>query len=67
LNTMNLLWGVQCFYYDRFTTTDDSIQDSVEILKNSGYVVPDDIIINTASMPLHRRYRTNMLKVTVVE
>lgn len=67
LNTMNLLWGVQCFYYDRFTSTDETIQDSVEILKNNGFVAPDDIIINTASMPLHKRYRTNMLKVTVVE
>lgn len=67
LNTMNLLWGVQCFYYDRFTTTDETIQDCMDILKNSGYVQANDIIINTASMPLHKRYRTNMLKVTVVE
>lgn len=67
LNTLSLLWGVQCFYYDRFTTTDDTIQDSVDILKNSGFVQDNDIIINTASMPLHKRYRTNMLKVTVVD
>ncbi|MCC6463052.1 MAG: pyruvate kinase [Saprospiraceae bacterium] len=67
LNTMNLLWGVQCFYYDRFTSTDETIQDSVDILKNSGFVQENDYIINTASMPLHKRYRTNMLKVTVVD
>ncbi len=67
LNTMNLLWGVQCFYYDRFTTTDETIQDSTDILKESKYVQENDILINTASMPLHKRFRTNMLKVTVVE
>ena len=67
LNTMNLLWGVQCFYYDRFTTTDETIQDSTDILKDSKYVQENDILINTASMPLHKRFRTNMLKVTVVE
>ncbi len=67
LNTMNLLWGVQCFYYDRFSTTDETIQDITDILKNSGYVQEGDIIINTASMPMHKRFRTNMLKVTVVE
>ena len=33
LNTMNLLWGVQCFYYDKFTTTDETIQDCNDILK----------------------------------
>ncbi|MCO6481001.1 MAG: pyruvate kinase [Phaeodactylibacter sp.] len=67
LATLNLVWGVRCFYYDRFTTTDDTIQDVTDILKKEGRVKPGDIIINTASMPLHRRFRTNMLKVTVVE
>lgn len=67
LNTMNLLWGVDCYYYDKFTTTDETIEDSVEILKNTGAVHVGDVIINTGSMPLHKRYRTNMLKVTVVE
>lgn len=67
LNTLNLLWGVQCFFYDRESTTDQTIQDCTDILKNSGFVKNDDILINTASMPLHKRYRTNMLKVTVVD
>lgn len=67
LNTMNLLWGVQCFYYDRFTTTDETIDDSVMILKASGFIEVGDTVINTGSMPMHKRYRTNMLKVTVVE
>ncbi|MCS6928904.1 MAG: pyruvate kinase [Saprospiraceae bacterium] len=67
LNTLNLLWGVQCFYYDRDTGTDETIQDCNDILKNAGIVAPNDILINTASMPLHKRGRTNMLKVTVVD
>lgn len=67
LSTLNLVWGVRCFYYDRFTTTDETIQDVVDILKAAGKIKPGDIIVNTGSMPLHRRHRTNMLKVTVVE
>ena len=67
LYTLNLLWGVQCFYYDRFTSTDETIQDCMDILKNAGIVKEDDLIINTASMPMYKRHRTNMLKVTVVE
>ncbi len=67
LSTLNLVWGVRCFYYDRFTTTDGTIQDVTEILKRAGRVEKGDITINTASMPLHRRFRTNMLKVTLVE
>ncbi|WP_020537153.1 pyruvate kinase [Lewinella cohaerens] len=67
LATLNLCWGVRTFYYDRFTTTDETIEDVVEILKANERVKEGDIIVNTGSMPLHRRHRTNMLKITVVE
>jgi pyruvate kinase len=67
LGTMNLLWGVQCFFYDRFTTTDESIEDCTEILKETGHLAIGDTIINTGSMPLQKKLRTNMLKVTQVE
>lgn len=67
LATLNLVWGVRCFYYDRFTSTDETINDVTDILKDSGIVKTGDVIINTASMPLHKRYRTNMLKVTLVD
>lgn len=67
LGTMNLLWGVRCFYYDRFTSTDETVEDCTEILKNAGRIKAGDTIINTGSMPLHKRLQTNMLKVTEVE
>ncbi|MEM1320700.1 MAG: pyruvate kinase [Bacteroidota bacterium] len=67
LSTLNLVWGVKCFYYDKFTTTDETIHDVTEILKIKGMVDEGDVIVNTGSMPLHRRHRTNMLKITLVE
>jgi pyruvate kinase len=67
LATLNLVWGVKCYYYDRFTTTDETVEDTIQILKTAGRVKEKDIIVNTGSMPLNRRLRTNMLKVTVVE
>jgi pyruvate kinase len=67
LATLNLVWGVRCFYYDKFTTTDETIEDVAEILKHEGIVVKDDVIVNTGSMPLERKHRTNMLKVTLIE
>ena len=67
LSTLNLVWGVHCFYYDKFTTTDETIADVTEILKIAGNVLTGDVIVNTGSMPLHRRHRTNMLKVTIIE
>ena len=64
---MNLLWGVQCFYYDRFSSTDETIEDCIEILKNVGHVLAGDTIVNTGSMPMDKRLSTNMLKITEVE
>ncbi len=67
LATLNLCWGVQCFYYDRFTTTDETISDTTEILKSAGFIKAGDIIVNTGSMPIEKKYRTNMLRVTLVD
>lgn len=67
LATLNLVWGVQCFYYDKFTTTDETIADVVRILKKKGRVAKGDVIVNTGSMPMRKRYRTNMLKITLIE
>jgi pyruvate kinase len=67
LTTLSLVWGVHCYFYNRFTSTDGTIADSMEILKRDHRVVPGDVIVNTASMPLHARQTTNMLKVSVVE
>jgi pyruvate kinase len=67
LNAMNLLWGVQCFYYDRFTSTDETIEDCIEILKSNDLVHPGETVVNTGSMPMDKRLSTNMLKITEVE
>ncbi len=67
LAILNLVWGVRCYYYDKFSTTDETIADVVQILKDKGRIKAGEVIVNTGSMPLHRRHRTNMLKLTMVE
>ena len=67
LQTLNLVWGVKTLYYDRFTTTDETVEDVVEILKKAKHVKEGDYIVNTGSMPLHKKYRTNMMKITLVD
>lgn len=67
LSTLNLVWGVKCYKYEKFTTTDETIYDIAEILKENGDVVSGDIIVNTGSMPIKKRFRTNMMKITVVD
>ncbi len=67
LNALNLVWGVQTFFYDKFSSTDETIYDVVDILLKAHKVRQGDIVINTGSMPMHKRYRTNMLKLTLVD
>ncbi|MTB49582.1 pyruvate kinase [Lewinella sp. W8] len=67
LATLNLCWGVRCYHYDNYTSTDKTVEDVTEILKQAGRVEPGDLLVNTGSMPLEKRLRTNMMKVTVVD
>lgn len=67
LSTLNLVWGVRCFYYDKFTTTDETVNDVVNILREAKVVKPGDRIVNTGTMPLYEKGRTNMMKVTEIK
>ncbi|MGB3547430.1 MAG: pyruvate kinase [Saprospiraceae bacterium] len=66
LSTLNLCWGVRCYYYDGFQGTDETIEDITNLLKEKHRVGEGDLIVNTGSMPMAQRLRTNMLKVTTV-
>lgn len=66
LNTMNLVWGTRAYYYDKQTTTDETIADIEEVLKKDGHLTKGDIFISLASMPIKARNRTNMMKINVV-
>ncbi|MCB0666169.1 MAG: pyruvate kinase [Saprospiraceae bacterium] len=67
LCALSLVWGVIPFFYDKFTSTDETIADVTMILKESKAVKQGDYLVNTGSMPLHRRFRTNFLKITLVD
>lgn len=67
LCALSLVWGVRPYFYDKFTSTDETISDVTMILKDSNIVQQGDYLVNTGSMPLHRRFRTNFLKITLVD
>ncbi|MEQ8572636.1 MAG: pyruvate kinase alpha/beta domain-containing protein, partial [Fulvivirga sp.] len=67
LNTMNLIWGVRGYYYDKEVSTDDTFADIEEILKEKGHIGMGDVFITTASMPIHARGRTNTVKLNIVD
>jgi pyruvate kinase len=67
LNTLSLLWGVRGFYYDKFESTDKTIRDVNQILKSEKLVESGQVVINTAAIPIEKKGKTNMIKVTIVD
>ncbi|WP_200976164.1 pyruvate kinase [Echinicola sp. 20G] len=68
ITQLSLVWGVTAHYFTgEQISTDETFTYIQDVLKDQGQVEAGDIIINTASMPLKEKGRTNMLKLHVVE
>jgi pyruvate kinase len=69
MNTLGLYWGIRTMYYEGEETnsTDELIDDIKQFLVEKGELQPGDVFINTLSMPLSRRRKTNALKLSVVD
>ena len=67
LTQLNLVWGVQGFYYDKTVSTDHTIADIKYMLKKEGLLNEGDLVINIASIPIEENGKTNMLKLSYVE
>ena len=67
LNKLSLVWGVQAYYYDRGATTDQTIQETKEILKKNKHIKKGDPVISLASMPAKDKGMTNMIKLSIVK
>lgn len=64
LTQMNLLWGVRSFYYDKFSSTDDTVEDVNKIAKSKNFVEKGDMVINLAAMPIANKGMVNTLRVS---
>lgn len=67
LTQLNLIWGVQGFYYNKTVSTDHTIADIKYLLKKQGVLNSGDLVINIASMPIEEHGKSNMLKLSYVE
>lgn len=67
LSQLNLLWGVRAFYYDKYESTDITIEDINLIAKQHGYVTKGDYSVNLASMPLIEKGMVNTVRVSEID
>lgn len=64
---LNLVWGVQSVKLKEIFETDKSVEMMEEYLVQQGYVQKGDRIVIATGMPITRRGRTNMIKVSTIE
>jgi len=67
LTQLSLLWGVTAFWYDKYESTDVTIEDINKIAKEYNYVQSGDYTINLASMPLIEKGMVNTIRVSEIE
>lgn len=67
LARLNLLWGVKAFYYDKYVSTDETVDDVNRIACEKGYVNKGDYLINLAAMPIVNKGMVNTLRVTLIK
>ena len=67
LTQLSLLWGVTTFYYDRFVSTDETIEDVNHIANEKGYVNMGDIMVSLAAMPIQGKGMVNTLRVSEID
>ncbi len=66
LTQLSLLWGVRAFYYDRYVSTDETIEDVNKIACQKGYLEVGDMLISLAAMPIQEKGMVNTLRVTEI-
>lgn len=64
LAMLNLLWGVKGVFYNRFVSTDQTIEDINNMAHERGYLQEGDYAINLTSMPVRERGMVNTLRIT---
>lgn len=67
LSQLNLLWGVKAFYYDRYVSTDETMEDVNRIACQKGLLQVGDMLISLAAMPIQDKGMVNTLRVTQIE
>ncbi|MEH6682762.1 MAG: pyruvate kinase [Sediminicola sp.] len=67
LTQLNLLWGVKAFYYDRYVSTDETMEDVNKLAAEKGFLQVGDMIVSLAAMPIKDKGMVNTLRVTEIE
>ena len=58
---------MKSFFYEKTVSTDDTVTDINQIVKQKGFVQKGDYLINLAAMPIKDKGMVNTLRVSEIE
>ncbi len=61
LNRLNLVWGVQGFFYGHTKSSELALEEMRHILYEKGLLQKDDLVIQMAGFPLIEKAKSNMM------
>lgn len=67
LSQLTLVWGVRSYYYEKFESTDDALNDIQDFLIKNEFIKRGDIYITTGTIPVSSRKRTNSVRLNIYE
>jgi len=66
LPMLSLVWGVRAYIGEDHNNMTEYVEQSIVFLKNKNLIKEGDVIIHVGSMPLNKRGKTNMLKLSYI-
>jgi len=66
LCALNLVWGIQGIYFEKFSSTDTAMLEMRKVLLARGFISQGNYIIYVSSIPIGKAGKTNMLKLSMV-
>jgi pyruvate kinase len=64
---MALIWGAHAYHADEVQNIDEAIEQSIDNLKQRGYLKKGDVVIHVGSTPFQEKGQTNMLKLSYID
>lgn len=66
LPMLSLVWGVRAFHLESGKNIEDYINASIDFLKEKKHIQTGDVIVHIGSIPLQKKGKTNMLKLSYI-
>ena len=64
---LSLVWGVRAYYTANQKNIEEYINHSLDFLLEKNLISEGDVVVHVGSVPLLKRGKTNMLKLTYVK